>query len=283
MTRSSSFFFVILLTINTIHAQRSVTLAEAIAQKMIAVSAISEGGHHGQSLSILIDRLNKNSFEIMVPAGMLFHPADPSLQSLINVHEEKILVDGAKKKKRIYGRCTEANDGSPGSGNAYTLGAMASDSLVRIAQYISNNQLFDAYQAQYAIWALTNDYPIATVGHTGLLTLTCQVLGVPIPDYEIVQDAPVYTPGAPAYHFTPMRVEGKFAYQDTAAHTLQVVLRDSSGADVRTIIPDRPYAAKSKTRFTYHFETERLPYGKYQVCLLSDQTTVRCIAVDYGR
>ena len=273
--------FIVLFLFSNLAAQKSYTLQEAIAAQLVAVKVISEGGFSGQSLSLLVDKVGKNDFEIQIPAGQLFLPQDPSLQTLVNVKDEILVLDQTKKKKRIYGLCTEAHDGSPGQGAEFAVGEIAKGALQQVVQFLSKQKLYSHPDAQSAIWAVTNDYPVATIVHSPLLQITCLALGIAEPEYKIIlAEAAAAVAGQPAMQFKPLRIEGHFEYASDEPCTLNVYLKDEKGENIRTLIPDRPFL-KGKTRFTFKFETTKLESGKYQVCLDNGQKVVKCINVDY--
>lgn len=266
----------------TAYAQEIIQLDEALRERRITVQVLAEGGTRGQSLSLLVEKLKGKALQIRIPAGQLFLPSDSALQTFVNIHEEVLVLDQQKEKKRIYALCAEANDGAPGAGQTFAVGELAKNATLSIAQYLSQERLYQHPDAQYAIWAATNQYPVASISHAGLLNFTCQALGLAVPEYRIVQDVqPDVAPGQPALQYKPMRIEGKFTFQDTTARTLTVVLLDSTGQIVRTLIPDRPYEAGQKKTFTYHFQTDMLAFGKYQVCLRADNKSVKCMDVEY--
>jgi hypothetical protein len=272
----------LLFLLQIAYAQTDVSLQDAIDQQLISVKVMAEGGTRGQSICLLVEKLKGKACRVLIPAGQLFYPSDTAMQTFINVHDEHLVLDQSKEKKRLFALCAEATDAAPGQGQAFAVGELAKNSALKIAQYLSEQGLFDHAEAQYAMWAATNQYPVASIAHQGLLNFTCQTLGLAVPEYRIVQDAmPDAAAGQRALRYKPMRIEGKFTFQDTTARTLTVVLLDEQGEVVRTIIPERPYDAGVKKTFTYQFKTDMLAFGKYQVCLRADHQSVKCIEVEY--
>jgi hypothetical protein len=274
-------FLITMSSTTTLSAQKRYTLKESLDQKLVSVRVEASGGHRGQTLAMYIDRLTKKEIELVIEPGQFFLPSDSSLQTMINVHEEVIVLDEVKKIKRLHAFCAEATDGSPGAEKKFAVGEIAKGPLLQVARYISANKLHKSPDVQSAIWAITNDYPVATIAHRGLLEVACLALNLPIPEYSIVQDAPPEPiAGQPALHFKPMRVEGKFEYQASSPHTLNVYLLDAIGTRLRTLIPDRPYT-QGIIWFTFKFETSQLASGTYRVCLDDGERVVKCIPIEY--
>jgi hypothetical protein len=237
---------------------------------------LAAGGHNGQSITLLVDKLCKKSIEILIPAGQIFEPENPDIQTLINVHEEVLALNTDKKKKRIYALCMQATDRSPELDEKFAVGAQIMGPLAEIVQFISKNKLHENPDAQYAVWAATNQYEVASIHHKELLATTCKALGLAVPEYRIFQSGESASPGQIALQYAPTRIEGRFEFRAETDQVLNVYLINEAGERVRTLIPDRPYKAGSKHKFSYTLETNKLAFGKYHVCLYAGGMSMEC-------
>jgi hypothetical protein len=273
--------FCLLVLALPLSAQKTYTLQDALKQELIAVRVVAEGGHSGQSLTLLVDKLCKKSIEVLIPAGQAFDPELTDVQTLVNVHEEILVLDTDKKKKRIFALCAEASDRSPSSDVAFAVGVQITGPLAEIVRFINKNKLHTHPEAQYAVWVATNQYEVASIHHRALLEATCKALNLAVPDYRIFQASGEATPGQVALQYIPTRIEGRFEFKAETDQTLNVFLVNEAGERVRTLIPDRPYKAGSKHKFSYTFETSKLAFGKYHVCLYANDLSVECKEVRF--
>ncbi len=271
-------------------SQKKLTLAEAISQNLIRLEVDATGGHSGQSLALHFEKLTKKPLEIRVPAGQVFVAGDSTSQNLMAVREEIFDLKNEKTLLKIYGLCIEATDGSPYQKEKFSLGKMASGALLTVAEFISKNKLQANYNAQIAIWCVTNGRPVASIGHKGLLALTCQALGVPLPEYRIVEEPrretvvnhvlPTVVHRPPAEVYKPFRVEGEFDFQSNTDRVVNVFVFNSAGEKVKTLFANHHFrAGRGKLKFV--FETSKFPRGEYEVCLHDGEKVVKKIKVKY--
>ncbi|MBK8555313.1 MAG: hypothetical protein IPL65_05845 [Lewinellaceae bacterium] len=263
-------------------AQTEYTLQDALDKEQIKLRVDGAGGHSGQSLVLHIERLAKRAIKVRIPAGLVFEPADTNLQALVVVKEELIALENPKVFFKVWGVCSEAHDRSPGEGDVFTPGELAAGALLKLTQYISDNKLYRDGDAQSAVWAVTDAYPIATIQHKGLLATTCQLLGQPLPEYKINTSAAT-RPARPrevAMQYEPLSVEGNFEYQTNTEKIINVYVIDSTGNKVRSIFENQRHPP-GWAKYSFYFKTTKLPRGTYEVCLDDGEKIVKKIKVTY--
>jgi hypothetical protein len=275
------FAVIFFLFSNLIYAQKPITIQNAIKAGIIQVKVSAKKSAGGQNMILLLEKLVKRDIELILPVGQLFTSDQADLQNQVQIQPELLTLSESKTEKAIFTLCTEGNDRTPTEGAPFSLGEMASGALLVVVQQIAKHTKSTSFDAQSAIWAVTNGYPVATIDHHELLKATCMALHISVPEYNIVQNQQSALVGERAMHFAPLRIEGKFSYQSEEPNTLNVYLIDSLGTKIRTLIPDKIYQAGSRVRFTFRFETQQLAFGKYQVSLYAGEIAVKTIKVDY--
>lgn len=281
--------FLSLCISQNLFSQKKYSLAEALREGVVSLRMAAEGGHDGQSLALHFEKTGSKPIEITVAAGQLFEPSDSSLQTLVCVREEVFVLKNEKSLVRVFGKCAQANDGSPARADFFSLGEMATGALLTVAKFISEKNLHRTGDAQSAIWAVTNGHPVASIGHPALLAATCAALAVPLPEYKIVESPKSHALTSrsltsrrrPAIEdYKPMRVEGEFKFQSNTERKLRAYVLNAAGDEVREIFAERVHRAGWAT-YKFMFQTSKLPRGEYDVCLAADGLVVRRIHVRY--
>jgi hypothetical protein len=197
----------------------SVTLQQALDQKLVNVKIKSLGGYQGESATIEIQNLSKNDLSIRIEPGRRLKADKEEYQDLLVVREQEILVKANSKTSRnITGYCCESSDSGPGTNLAYKANTMADTSLVRLAKYINTNyKQLSKNSIQQSIWAISDKHGSAAITITSekemsLKNLVCNLKGEPIPWYVIRQQ--IYQTPNGRIHLVNDSLYGKMAYSN---------------------------------------------------------------------
>lgn len=271
-----------------LHAN-TIPLKEAVDKGLIKVNVTALGGHSGACIQVQITRLGQSHFKISIPAGQVFYPTDTSTQNIIVVREELATLALPRTTLKIQGLCSQAHDASPSAAETFSIGEMAGGALQKMAEHLSRTQLYQDPSAQNAIWAMADTTMIPAIGHPGLLSTACQLMGVAIPEYRIkrLPAAPITrsstsTRRAPAFVRTPMLVEGFFKYDsgDKPA-VISAYLIDSTGQKVQIFFENQKQDAGVIARYKFEFKTTKLPPGRYEVQYYVDGQLKKRVVVRY--
>lgn len=185
-TTATLFFF------NNLSSKTKVSLKQAFEKKLISAKSICAGG---LELNYSITNLIKDSLCITIPAGWRFNSdaGKNDYQDILITHDE-ILVLRSKEVKTfdIKGFCCEATKGGPQKGAKYTLGKMADNSLVALAQYLKDHPV-DQNTQQYSVWAISDNKETANItsSNDSIATLVrsfvANVKGEPQPWYTLLK------------------------------------------------------------------------------------------------
>lgn len=259
-------------------------IGEALKKGLVSVTASGAGGHSGQCLQLQIKNISKKKLEIKVPAGQIFEAGDSSLQNLMVSKSENFLVESGKSNTgKLFGFCIEAGDGSPGESSIFKMGKLAEGNLLKMANYLNDNQMHDHPSAQYAVWAVTDADRLEGIGDPSLTKFVADLLGKPVPEYHIQYNAPPQDrqlPGQPANWREAFAMNGLFYYDLAADKQVDFGLYNEAGELVHTLFKNR-LQKRGSHKFRFEFEIKGLPKGKYFARLMHHETVIKELAMEF--
>ena len=239
-------------------------LSEALNQKLVSVSAEGTGGHEGESIKLICRNLRGQLLRLRIPQGLLMDPADSSMQTLVVAQARTLSVSSKTPAEvRLKTFCTQAGDRSPATGTAFAIGAMAPDKLCQLLKYMSDNGKTDTPAAQSAVWAVTNNEPLAGIDDPDLIKFTASLVGKRVPGYR-VQYETREVPGQRAELGKAMLVESSFQYTLAKDEVLSTLLLDTEGKLVKTLRDNEP-AKAGEHRSGLRLQAWNLKRGNYTV------------------
>jgi len=262
---------------------QGIPLNEAIKKGYLALSVSGTGGNEGECLKLKLENISRKDLGIVVPAGQIFEAGDSSLQNLMTSKEGTFLVARGKNRiARLFGFCVEASDGSPGEGSIFSLGKMAEGNLLKMARYLSDNNLHKNSAAQYAVWAVMDADRLESIGDPALAKFTAELLGKPLPEYHIAYQQPQdrQLPGRPANLREAMALNGLFYYELPKDQMVSFGLYSSGGEHLHELFSNR-LQKRGHHKFRFEFEIKGLEKGNYVVKLVSEGKTIKELAVEF--
>ncbi len=272
-----------LFFIQNLSAQ-AIPIGDAIQKGYLTLTASGNGGHTGECLKLKLENKTRKKLEVQVPAGQIFEAGDSSLQNLMIGKEETFAIEPGKNRiAKLFGFCVEARDGSPGEGSEFSLGKMAEGHLLKMAQYLSENNLHQNPSAQYAVWAVSDGDRLEGIGDPGLTKFVADLLGKPMPEYHIQYQQPPQDrllPGQPANWREAMALNGLFYYTLERDQKVNFGLYNENGELVHTLFKNR-VQRKGYHKFRFEFEIRGLPKGKYFARMTSGGRMLKELAVEF--
>ncbi len=272
-----------LLPIQNLSAQ-VLDIADAVRKGYLSVSAEGAGGHDGECLKLNLKNKSKKKLEVRVPAGQIFEPGDSSLQNLMVSKEESFFVEsGASRIAKLFGFCIEASDGSPGENSIFKMGKLAEGNLLKMAKYLSDNNLHQNPSAQYAVWAVTDADRLEGIGDPTLTKFVADMLGKPMPEYHIeyqAQPQDRILPGQPANWREAFAMNGLFYYDLATDQQVDFGLYNEAGELVHALFKNR-LQKRGSHKFKFEFEIRGLPKGKYFARLTNKENVIKELAVEF--
>jgi hypothetical protein len=261
---------------------QAIPLNEAIKKGYLALTSFGTGGHEGECLKLKLDNLSWKDLGIIVPAGQIFEAGDSALQNLMISKEETFLVSRGKNRiAKLFGFCVEATDSSPGEGSVFSLGEMAEGNLLKMARYLSDNNLHENQAAQYAVWAVMDEDRLESIGDPVLAKFTADLLGKPLPEYHIAYQQPQdrQSPGRPANLLEAVALNGLFYYELPKDQMVSFGLYSGDGEHLHELFSNR-LQKRGQHKFRFEFEIRGLEKGNYVVKLVSEGETIKELAVE---
>jgi hypothetical protein len=264
-----------LFLFNNVSAKTKVSLKQAFEKKLISAKSICAGG---LELNYSITNLIKDSLCITIPAGWRFNSdaGKNDYQDILITHDE-ILVLRSKEVKTfdIKGFCCEATKGGPQKGAKYTLGKMADNSLVALAQYLKDHPV-DQNTQQYSVWAISDNKETANItsGNDSIATLVrsfvANVKGEPQPWYTLLKKSNVSQTGA-IYDF-PIRFKANITYSVAKTCYSYCYIIDEKGNTVSEIFGK--WLQPENYDYKADFNVRGFKKGDYTLVLKNDKSAL---------
>ncbi len=252
---------------------KEMDLFELMRKGDITATAKGLGGHEGDCVSLSFTNRSGVPVLVEVKPGSLLVSEDSSLQNLMIVRRERVLL-AAHGKGTVTCRafCVESGDGAPGIDDRFTALGMATAPLVRLAEHVSAELYTDA-AVQQAVWVLSNGQSVAeVVGDEGssalpLRKFVAELAGVEVPWYTTMHERPNTT--RQAYAPNPVRVNGEVDFALNTHALVTIAIRDGQQRTVRVMGNDRNLGPG---RYTIEIDliVRGWPSGTYTVDFIQD-------------
>jgi hypothetical protein len=151
-------FLVLLFGSSTLLSKNDefVNVLNAIKSRSIKATATSKGGHTGRCIKAQFQNLGNTRLVIDIPAGVVLHPTDTSMQSILLVKGMKIeLEKGKTSNVELYGFCCNSNKRSPQEGITFSFADHSNSKLRELAHFMSKGK-YPTYAMQDAVWAISD-------------------------------------------------------------------------------------------------------------------------------
>lgn len=265
----------ILFLVLTGNAKQKMLFQKAIDNKMVKAIALCNGG---LELNVNFTNLLKDSLQIMIPAGWRFASNDKNhdYQDVLLAHAETIVLKPKETKHyNIKGYCCEYTMSGPIKGIPYTIGKMADDKLVKVAQFLSTNRA-DENTEQYSIWAVSDNKETAniTAKNDSIATLlrnfVAIIKGEPLPWYTLLKRANVSNEGI--VNDKPIRFKATVQPESTKKCYSYCYIIDSKGNIVSAINGNWVYPETKDIKAD--FNVAKLAKGDYTLVVESDKNAL---------
>jgi hypothetical protein len=141
-----------------------ISIENAIKNNIISCSITSSGGYKGNCIDVEIVNLKSRKIIINIEAGRNFESKDTTAQDILVVKEQFLVLNaGETKQTKVFGFCSQSHNSSPENGSQYSVGKMKDKETVLLAQFLGKNDEYPISAMQKAVWAVTNQLPIASI------------------------------------------------------------------------------------------------------------------------
>ncbi len=144
-------------------AQTHYKLADAVAKGFIKLKITGNDGHTGKCATVQTENTTSQTLDIDIDCGQKILCSDTSAQNLVITQTEHVRLTAKRiVSTAVFAMCINAHKGSPGK-VGFRLSQMAQGALLRLTQFIEKKK-FQNSQAQSAVWSITDNYAIASIG-----------------------------------------------------------------------------------------------------------------------
>ncbi len=151
-----------LLCLSVQYAQ-AISLKKAIDLNIVEATCISNGGYYTKGLHLEVKNKTNDFMDIDIDPALVFQCGDASYQDLVILGNETISVNGNSTQAiDLQTFCARSSASVPIQGLGYTISYQGDSTMMEALNYIKQNNLFNDL-GQSAVWALTNDLPLAAV------------------------------------------------------------------------------------------------------------------------
>lgn len=214
-----------------------------------------ESTHYIKPLVINAKNLTGRQITLKIENGLIFNPEQENYQPIVVTREELItLLPDQTVEKEIYGMCINSYLNAPDEELTYHPAAIADSNLVNLTRWIEKDSLYNT-EAQYAVWALTNDKELEEIAGFDT-TLVDQLVNYVA---EVTDQEPPPPPDEDDYlrnyyskSFT-RKMSGEFScyYYDT--RSVSIAMFNKDGVVVRELY-NNPQMPAGDHRLTFEFD-----------------------------
>lgn len=153
----------LLISFTTEKTSSELVISEAVKKGFVSFNVKGKGGHSGFCLKGIVQNKSTNTISVVIPAGMIMEPADSTMQDLILVKAERIILKkGEIKPIELSGFCSIAGNRSPSEGMTFFPVVTKNQKLRDLAEFISKNQFSDD-AIQSAVWCVSDGKNISEI------------------------------------------------------------------------------------------------------------------------
>jgi hypothetical protein len=275
MSTRGLFFMLIFFTLTRATSVKTMTLREAVKQKLVVVDTKGKGGYTGNVLLVTVKNVSGRHLDLELEAGLRFHPDNAAEQDILVTGGQVFALESSHSKQLdVNGMCCISENASPSKGMNFTLLGMADTGLVRVAKYIDANKLYNSGEAQDAVWVVSDNHRAESIDfmqpeNKGLVDLVTEIKDLPEPKYVIDYEKDPERP----FTGNAASVKGTFRCKLTRPVELVMALYDASGKALEEREVSGPPMPGNYT-FGFEFSVYNFPKGTYYARVMVGKTVM---------
>ncbi len=246
-----------------------ISIEDAVKRNLVSANFISLSGHEGNCIEAQVINKQNNEISLFFEPGRIINSAENNLQDIILTKKMSIKIKGYQKKVvPLYGFCCQLNNSSPTFKSNYLLGKMADSGLVKLANFLNQNN-FDLTTQQKAVWCLSDNNSLESVPQTfdsssNALIGLCAKL-----KHEAVPNNFFTYLNLPNIMFSNIKYfyKTKVEYQKKSNSKLMIAVFDSLGNPIK-VIADNNYSTAKNNSYKLCFSVYNWKKGKYYLRIL---------------
>ena len=248
-----------------------ISIEKYAKERKLGVTIKSLGGHMGDCISMQLFNRTSDTLKIWLEAGRRLDSIDSTEQDIFLVKDQKLkLPPLAQKDIKAYGFCCQSKKHSPEKESEFTLGCMAPEPWIKLAQLINDND-FPEDAIQHAIWVMSDGHAISSIHDSDMMAIdplrrgVAEIMDIKLPWYTLsyVKDSSML------FSNRPEKLYAEVDYYLKRNALISIILRARDGRVVTTLVES---IGRGPGNYSYRFNMDvtDLPKGAYDVCVYED-------------
>ena len=272
----------ILLLSCSAHAVTRSGLKDALAKKLVSISAEASGeSYHQKGLRLKVKNNTATTMQLTVDPALIFRPSDTGYQDLVLPGETMIaLAAHGETTVDLQSFCGKSYARAPSRALTFDFARQGDSAMIRVTQFLNKYRLYNS-AGQQAIWVLTNDHDLSGIYDpqqpqvsNKLLALLVQLTGKPVPDYFRLYKLN-NSSGEPAFEKRVLNIYSVFEWQLHSPDKLTMGIYDAHGLLIQSVLDQKDFPKKGSYKMAVQFEAENVAPGKYYIRLKNQQGMMR--------
>lgn len=266
-----------------VYAGNLFSVEEAAKKGLIKLFIKGKGGFTGDVIEMKIKNLTNKRLDLKIEAGRILDSKKKNEQDILVTREQEFFVNANQLKTlNVFGMCCQAHNSSPQNNSDYALGKMADSSLIKLACFIDKNKQYSNYNAQQAVWTISDTNSLASISGgekdivTALRNFVSKITGRAIPPYDItyLQESDNNVIGRAT------KIEGIFDYSVPVNGKVTIGIYDINGHLVQLFFKDIAHQ-KGECKLYYTFRTRNLVPGTYYARMNMDGNLGKELKIEF--
>ena len=266
-----------------VYAGNLFSIEDAAKKGLIKLSIRGKGGFTGDVIEMKIKNLTNKKLDLKVEAGRILDSKKNNEQDILVTQEQEFFVNANQLKTlNVFGMCCQAHNSSPQNNSVYSVGKLADSSLIKLACFIDKNKQYSNYNAQQAVWTISDTNSLASISGgekdivTALRNFVSKITGRAIPAYDItyLQESENNVIGRAT------KIEGIFDYSVPVNGKVTIGIYDINGHLVQLFFKDIPHQ-KGECKLFYTFRTRNLDRGTYYARMNMDGNLQKEMKIEF--
>jgi hypothetical protein len=249
---------------------KSITLDEAVKQKIVTAKFTGLGGHSGNCIQMQLTNNKNKGISIVLPAGTMFEPSDEGAQNIIMPQEQLMVLKGGEKKgMKLRGFCCQATDRSPSAEMDFVLSRNEDPKMKQLYSFVKGKKYTDDI-LQDAVWSLSDDHSVSNIYGADVRPLReelCKIKGTTDTWYSTPQHHTVDAEGNISHE--TVQVSGTIKFKAEKAGKITSEIHDATGKVV-TKNPNSLSFPAGNIEYDFNIKVGGWVKGKYTVHLMNN-------------
>jgi len=256
---------------------KTISLEDAILQKIISAEAIATGSYSEESVKLTVTNKSNQPLKIVVPAGFSFYPQNKDEQTLITTEEQPLLVDSQKSKSsNLKAFCSEHHNSAPSKDGKFKFGKTKIENLRKLTDFTAKHKI-GSNNLQESVWAVANGRSISNISmrtpeDKALRVFVAEMLGIKDNWYSSPQEN--HMDENRNIVSETLNIEGDLVFSIDKPTVFRQEVRVKGGEVKVTSQNTKPMPKGNNIEYKFSLKVKGWKKGEYEVVLLNAENKV---------